>query len=165
MTVYIENECNASFDFEMKAQLELLTQAVLDYAGCPYEAEVSVTIVDRDEIQQINYEFRQIDHCTDVLSFPMMEYDAPADFEGDAFQGSITTSPETGELILGDIVLCAPVIYEQAKEYGHTPLREFSFLVVHSLLHLLGYDHMEEEERMEMEQVQREIMNKLQINR
>lgn len=165
MTVYIENECNASFDFEMQSQLELLTQAVSDYVGCPYESEVSVTIVDKDEIHQINYEFRQIDRCTDVLSFPMMEYDKPADFDGTAFQGSITMSPETDELILGDIVLCAPVIYEQAEEYGHTPLREFSFLVVHSLLHLFGYDHMEEDERLEMEQAQREIMNKLQINR
>ncbi|MCI5732265.1 MAG: rRNA maturation RNase YbeY, partial [Eubacterium sp.] len=69
------------------------------------------------------------------------------------------------ELVLGDIVLCSDVVREQAEEYGHSELREFSFLVVHSLLHLFGYDHVEEEERIEMEEKQRDIMNQLQILR
>lgn len=165
MTIDIENECNASFEFDIHSQLELLVRAVAEHEHCPYDTEVGVTIVDKDEIQQLNYEFRQVERCTDVLSFPMMEYDEPSDFESTAFLGSITMSPETDELLLGDIVLCAPVIEEQAREYGHSVLREFSFLVVHSLLHLFGYDHMEEEERIEMERVQKEIMSELQINR
>ena len=165
MTILFENECGMSFDFSMDRQLELLVRTVTDYVHCPYETEVSVTLADKDEIHRVNKEFRQVDRPTDVLSFPMMEYDSPADFCGNSFQNSLTVSPETDELILGDIMLCAPVICEQAEEYGHSILREFSFLVVHSQLHLFGYDHMEEEERNEMEQVQREIMKILNIER
>ena len=74
-------------------------------------------------------------------------------------------NPETGELLLGDIMVSLEKVVSQAEEYGHSLLREFSFLVVHSLLHLFGYDHMEEDERAEMEEKQREIMKKLQILR
>lgn len=165
MTVLFENECGMAFDFSMEKQLALLIQAVADYVSCPYEPEVSVTLVDKEEIHRINQQFRQVDRPTDVLSFPMMEYDAPADFAGSAFEESLTVSPETGELVLGDIMLCAPVICEQAEEYGHSQLREFSFLVVHSMLHLFGYDHMEDKERKEMESAQREIMQILKIER
>lgn len=165
MTVLFENESSISFDFPEEEHLARLIRAVCGYVGCPYEVEVSVTIVDKDRIQQVNSEFRQIDRPTDVLSFPMMEYDSPADFLGEAFCSSLSLSPESEELILGDILLCAPVVCEQAEEYGHSRLREFSFLAVHSLLHLFGYDHIEEEEREEMESAQREIMDILQIGR
>ena len=94
-----------------------------------------------------------------------MEYDRPADFEGEAFLSSMAVSPDTEELVLGDIVLCAEVIHEQAQEYGHSELREFSFLTVHSMLHLFGYDHMDEGERDEMEKEQRAIMEQLKIYR
>ena len=83
----------------------------------------------------------------------------------ETFENSLTTSFESQELLLGDIVLCTDIIKSQAKEYGHSEKREFSFLVVHSLLHLLGYDHMEEEERVQMEEHQREIMSGLKIGR
>lgn len=165
MTVFFENESSLSFDFPEEEYLAKLIRAVCDYVHCPYEVEVSVTLVDRDRIRQVNHEFREIDRPTDVLSFPMMEYNSPADFTGEAFCTSISLSPESEELILGDILLCAPVVCEQAAEYGHSRLREFSFLVVHSLLHLFGYDHMEEGEREVMESAQREIMNMVQINR
>ena len=99
----------------------------------------------------MNLEQRGIDRPTDVLSFPMIEYDAPGDFSvideetGDAF------TPETGELMLGDIVISKEKVLSQAEEYGHSPKREYAFLIAHSMLHLFGYDHMEEEERAEME--------------
>lgn len=165
MTILFENESGFEFDFPMEEQLEQLITFVSDYVKCPYESEVSVTMVTKEEIHQINQETRQVDRPTDVLSFPMMEYDKPGDFDGDSFLTSISVNPETEELILGDIVLCADVICEQAEEYGHSRLREFSFLVVHSMLHLFGYDHMEEDERLEMEARQKEIMDALKIYR
>ena len=112
----------------------------------------------------MNLEQRGIDRPTDVLSFPMIEYDAPGDFSvideetGDAF------NPETGELMLGDIVISKEKVLSQAEEYGHSPKREYAFLIAHSMLHLFGYDHMEEEERAEME-AQRAIMEKVGIPR
>ncbi len=113
----------------------------------------------------MNLEQRGIDRPTDVLSFPMIEYDAPGDFSvideetGDAF------NPETGELMLGDIVISKEKVLSQAEEYGHSPKREYAFLIAHSMLHLFGYDHMEEEERAEMEAHQRAIMEKVGIPR
>lgn len=165
MTLYVENQGGREFSFSVEEQLDKLTAFVTKYVGCPYEPELSVTLVTKEEIHRLNREFRQVDRPTDVLSFPMIEYEEPALFSGPSFEESLTLSPETGELVLGDIVLCSEVVSEQAGQYGHTELREFSFLVVHSLLHLFGYDHIEEEERVEMEQMQKEIMNKLQIMR
>lgn len=165
MTIYWEDEGNDTFDFSVEEQLQKLTSFVVDYVNCPYEVEVSVTLVDKDEIHRLNKEFRNVDKPTDVLSFPMMEYEKTAEFESDIFEQSIVISPETEELMLGDIVICSQVVDEQAKQYGHSKIREFSFLVVHSLLHLFGYDHIEENERIQMEQVQKDIMEKLQINR
>ena len=165
MTIYVENEGDYEYSFSVEEQLDKLAAFVTDYVCCPYEPEISVTLVTKEEIHRLNREFRQVDRPTDVLSFPMMDYDSSADFSGRSFEESLTISPETGEIVLGDIVICSDVVREQAEEYGHSELREFSFLVVHSLLHLFGYDHMEEEERIEMEEKQREIMNQLQILR
>lgn len=165
MTIYVEDEGGYTFSFSVKEQLDRLVSHVTEYVGCPYEPEVSVTLVTKEEIHRLNREFRQVDRATDVLSFPMMEYDEPADFDGVAFRSSLTTNPESGEMVLGDIVLCSQVVCEQAEEYGHSVWREFSFLVVHSLLHLFGYDHIEEKERVEMEEKQKHIMEQLQILR
>lgn len=165
MTIYIEDQGGCEFSFSIEEQLDRLTAFVTEYVGCPYETELSVTLVTREEIHRLNREFRQVDNPTDVLSFPMTEYDTPARFSGPLFEDSLTLSPETGEMILGDIVLCSGIVCEQAEEYGHSKLREFSFLVVHSLLHLFGYDHVEEGERAKMEQLQKKIMNELQIMR
>ena len=165
MTIYFENESSQSFPFDLKEQAENVISFVCDHEKCPYEVEVSVTMVEKETIRQMNATHREVDRVTDVLSFPMMEYDAPGRFEGQAFENSITISPESEELVLGDIVLCSEVIQEQAKEFGHSQLREFSFLIVHSMLHLFGYDHMEEEEREQMETLQREIMDQMGISR
>ncbi len=165
MTLYFEDEARLSFEFDMEKQLEKVISFVKDYLKCPYDVEVSVTMVDKSTIQNVNSEFRKMENPTDVLSFPMMEYDRPAAFSGPAFQNSLSLSPDTGEVVLGDIVLCSEVIKEQAKEYGHSEIREFSFLVVHSMLHLFGYDHILEKDRMEMEEEQRKIMNILGIQR
>ena len=165
MTIYLEDMGKVTFPFEPEEQIKKLAAFVTDFVKCPYEPEISVTLVTKEEIHELNRTHRNVDRPTDVLSFPMMEYDAPADFSGEKFCKTLTVSPESEEMMLGDIVLCSEVVCEQAEEYGHSLLREFSFLVVHSLLHLFGYDHMEEEEREEMEEKQREIMKKLQILR
>lgn len=165
MTIFFENESKTEFEFPIEETLEFLVKTVSDYVACPYEVEVSVVATDKEAIHKANRDFRQTDRPTDVLSFPMMEYNVPADFNGPAFLKSLTLSPETDELVLGDIMVCSPIVYEQAQEYGHSVYREFSFLVVHSMLHLFGYDHMEEDEREQMEKAQREIMKIANIER
>ena len=132
----------------------------LDYEKCPYEAEVNVILTDNQAIQEINREHRQIDAPTDVLSFPMVDYEAPSDFDHveDAVEDYF--NPETGELMLGDIVISVDKVEEQAEKYGHSQTRELAFLVAHSMLHLCGYDHMEEEERLLMEARQNEILER-----
>lgn len=165
MTVFFEDEANISFDFDPLRQLEKVISFVKEHVGCPYDVEVSVTLVDKPSIWEINAQHRGMDRPTDVLSFPMMEYDEPADFEGPAFCSTVAISPDTDELVLGDIVLCSQIVKEQAEEYGHSEMREFTFLSVHSMLHLFGYDHISENDRMVMEGKQREIMEGLGIGR
>ena len=132
----------------------------MDYEGCPYEAEVSVVLTDNPSIQEINRDYRQIDRPTDVLSFPMVDYERPADFCGLEEQAEDYFNPETGELMLGDIIVSVDKVEEQAEKYGHSQARELAFLVAHSMLHLFGYDHMEEEERLVMERKQAEILER-----
>lgn len=165
MTINIEKEVEITFDFEEDAYVEKVILAALDYVDCPYEAEVNVLFTDNDGIHEMNKEFREIDRPTDVLSFPMVEYEVPGNFDNLEEEQEECFHPETGELLLGDIVLSYDKIKEQAKEYGHSELRELCFLVAHSMLHLAGYDHMEDGEREQMEQMQREILEKLGILR
>ena len=155
MTIDISYETGIELDIPYEDIIRQMVVAALDYENCPYEAEVSVTVVDDKEIQEINKTYRNIDKATDVLSFPMYEYEKAADF--DKLDDS-AFNPESGELLLGDIVISAEKVTAQAKEYGHSKEREFAFLLVHSMLHLLGYDHMEEEERLVMESKQKEIL-------
>ena len=103
---------------------------------CPYETEVSLLLTTDEEIKEINRMQRQIDRATDVLSFPMADYETPGDFSHlDEDAGLF--HPDTGELMLGDIVISVDKVFEQAEEYGHSLLREYAFLIAHSMLHLL----------------------------
>ena len=112
----------------------------------------------------MNREFRQIDRPTDVLSFPMVAYGKPGDFSA-LGQDEDNFNPDTGEAMLGDIVLNVEWVKEQARQYGHSEEREYAFLILHSMLHLLGYDHMTEEDAAQMEGKQREILNQMGILR
>ena len=164
MSLYIEDESSITLPIEAESIANLVVEAALDYIQCPFEAEVNLLLTDDEAIHEMNQEFRQVDRSTDVLSFPMLEYAIPGDFseieeQEDAF------NPETGELMLGDIVISKEHVLAQAEAYAHSPKREFAFLIAHSMLHLFGFDHMEEEERMIMEAKQREIMEKVQILR
>lgn len=160
MTHLIECETDTDWSFDYMKLYENAVDTVLDEEGCPYEGSVSLLITDDEQIRAINKENRDIDAPTDVLSFPMIEYTSPSDFSrleesGDNFD------PESGELLLGDIVLSAPRVEAQAKEYGHDIQREYAFLIVHSMLHLCGYDHMNDSDRELMEERQKIIMKKL----
>ena len=120
---------------------------------------VSVTLTDNDMIHDINLSERGIDKPTDVLSFPMVDFDAPNDLSYAEKYPQDYFNPETGELLLGDIVISLEKVASQAKEYGHSDKREIAFLVAHSCLHLFGYDHIDEADRVKMEGLQNEILN------
>ncbi len=164
MTINIENEYEKIIELPYEDIIESVVNEAIDYEGCPYECEVNVLITDDNAIHEINEEFRQIDRSTDVLSFPMIDYTSPADFEGFDDRGELF-NPETGELMLGDIVISMDHVYSQASEYGHRAEREIAFLTAHSMLHLMGYDHIEDDERLEMERRQEEILFRLGITR
>lgn len=163
MTINIENEYGdfAAFEESLSEKADIIVEktviTALDHEKCPYECSVDVLFTDDDSIHEINLEQRSIDRSTDVLSFPMIEYEAPACFDGfddmtDLFD------PETGELLLGDIVISIDHVKKQADDYGHSAARELAFLVAHSMLHLMGYDHMNDNEREIMEERQRDIL-------
>ena len=116
-------------------------------------AEVSVTLTDDAHIHVINREYRNVDRPTDVISFALTESEEPEIIGGGEHE------------VLGDLIISLERMRAQAAEYGHTELRELSFLTVHGMLHLLGYDHMEAEERIEMEEEQRAVMEELGITR
>ena len=164
MTLLFEDEGALALPLECKELAETVVEAALDYVNCPYEAEVSLLLTMNGEIQEMNREFRQIDRATDVLSFPMVDYEIAGQFDflenTDAY-----FHPESGELMLGDIVISKEKVLSQAEEFGHSVKREYAFLIAHSMLHLFGYDHMEDAQRIEMETMQKEILNQLQITR
>lgn len=115
-------------------------KVTLDAEGVDMPCEVSVLITNDKVIREINLEFRGIDKPTDVLSFPMIDFSPPGWVE----PGSNAADPETGLTPLGEIVISAPVVRGQAREYGHSLEHETVYLTVHSVLHLLGYDHVDE---------------------
>lgn len=164
MTLLFEEEGSLKLLLPCEALAVKVIEMALDYAKCPYEAEVNLLLTMNDEIQEMNRNFRGIDRATDVLSFPMVDYEAAGSFSflEDALE---YFNPESGELMLGDIVISKEKVVSQAEEYGHSIEREYAFLIAHSMLHLFGFDHMEEEERAVMERKQAEILERLQILR
>ena len=165
MTYQFENESNISFRFDWEQTARDVIDEALAYEDCPYETEVTLLVTDNQQIQQMNHDFRGIDTPTDVLSFPLLSYDEPSAFDNleDCFEDCF--NPDTGELMLGDIVISADKVIEQAAAYGHSEQREFAFLIAHSMLHLFGYDHMCEEDEGIMIAKQKEILDRLSITR
>lgn len=164
MTVNIEYEAEKKLNIPYEEIIRKVIEEAIDYAECPYEAELNVVLTDNESIHQINLDTREIDRPTDVLSFPTLEYDEPGDFSIIS-EDSYDFNPDTGELMLGDIVISVEKVEEQAEAYGHSQERELGFLVAHSMLHLFGYDHMIDDERIVMEQKQEEILQKCNIPR
>ena len=150
MDVLFENNTNEEINYKL---IEKVISEALRYEGVNDNTEVSVTIVDNEESRKINNKFRNIDRATDVLSFPLIDFDNES-------------LPDDGSKIyLGDIIISIERAKEQAKEYGHSIDREIGFLTAHSMLHLLGYDHMVPEEEKEMFAKQEEILNNLGLRR
>lgn len=150
MDVLFENNTNIEVNREL---IEKVIAESLRYENVSNNCEISVTIVDNEEIHQINLKHRGIDRATDVLSFPLI------DFEKE------TLPTDGSKIYLGDIIISIERAMEQAKEYGHSIDREVGFLTAHSMLHLLGYDHMVEDEEKVMFKKQEEILNNLNLRR
>lgn len=150
MKIYLEE--GQALAGEMEDRLAEAAACVMEAEEvCGDRAEISLTMVSPEEIRELNRDYRDVDSVTDVLSFPQ--------FEGKE------ELPEEGEICLGDVVICEDKVREQAAEYGHSYEREFTYLFVHSLLHLLGYDHMNDEEKAVMRNKEEEVMNRLDLRR
>lgn len=167
MSLHLENEYKPPLlsDFDIQATAAEVVEAVIDEEQCPFECDVELTLVDNEAIHEINRTHRQIDQPTDVLSFPLIEPEAFADYDKIEAHAEAYFDPDSGELLLGDIVLSLDKVKSQAAEYGHSEKREYAFLIAHSMLHLFGYDHMTPEEAAVMEEKQRQILHRLQIER
>ena len=148
MTLLIDNRTDFDLSDEMQTLLARACKESLDYEEFGPDCEISLSIVSDEEIHNINRQFRNIDNPTDVLSFPQLTFE----------EGEEADVNENGEIVLGDIIISIDKAREQAKEYGHSLERELAFLAVHSMLHLMGYDHMEKDEEEDMFQRQKEIL-------
>lgn len=151
MIYFLNDQEKFEIRYEQKILIRRAVEATLAYEGYKNNAEVSVTFTDNEGIKKINSEFRGIDKPTDVLSFPLTDYEATDGILVDELDGS-----------LGDIVISLERAKEQADEFGHSFEREVAFLTVHSMLHLLGYDHVNgEEEELDMRRRQSEILKNM----
>ena len=147
MEIYINNrQDKVEIDENIYDILKEVIKECLILEGKSLNYEISLSFVDNKEIKMLNKEYRNVDKETDVLSFPMGEEDF------------LVPLP-----LLGDIIISAEKALEQSKEYGHSLLREISYLTAHSMFHLLGYDHMEEDEKEIMRQKEKDVMKKLKI--
>ncbi len=139
--------------------IELAIKASLSEEDMDENCEISVTLCTNEEIAGLNKEYMNRDGATDVLSFPQLAFDE----DKCIFEDSMTYNGEN--LLLGDIVISLERAAEQAEEYGHSMKREVGFLTVHSMLHLLGYDHMEDAEREEMQAKEKKILSAINLPR
>ena len=165
MSLNLEVEVDVPFTFDYEALADEVVAFTIDHEGFPYEAEVNLTLTDNEGIHEINRMYRQIDAPTDVLSFPMLSYEQAGDFSALEEDYEDNFNPDTGEIMLGDIVISVDRVRKQAAAYGHSERREFAFLIVHSMLHLFGYDHMTPEDAAVMEPKQRQILEEMNISR
>lgn len=158
-------DMNGLMEADLREFVKTTAEKAIDLLSLPRPVDVSISIVTAEEIRELNAEQREIDKVTDVLSFPMLYFENPKEEAAFAEEEITALNPETGNLFLGDIILCFDKAREQAEEYGHSLERELAFLTIHSLLHLVGYDHMTAEEETQMFDYQTEILNLLNIRR
>lgn len=165
MQLYLDNETEHQFDFDVESIALKVINKVLEVEKCPYDVEVNLLLTDNDGIREYNCQMRDIDSPTDVLSFPGLFFEEPSVFFIAPGEEMDYTNPESGMIILGDIIISVDKVLEQADEYGHSVMREFAFLVAHSMYHLCGYDHMTETEAAVMEDKQAAVLAELAITR
>ncbi len=164
MRLFLDNDTDVIMDFDYEKVATDVIEAVLKALGCPFDVQVNVLLTDNETIRAYNRDNRDIDRPTDVLSFPGLEFEKPGVYELTGDEADYI-DPETGLVVLGDIIISLDKVREQAQEYGHTKLREYAFLIAHSMLHLSGFDHMTAEEASDMEARQESILNSLHISR
>jgi probable rRNA maturation factor len=165
--IFIDNRQNR---VEVENELEQALNQAIEYSlkeeKVSQDYEVSIIFVDNEEIKKLNFEFRNIQRETDVLSFPMLEYPPHKIFKEIYLNHKFDDSYyDEGKLVLGDIALSLEKALEQSIEFGHSFYREVCYLTIHSILHLLGYDHIEDEDKIVMRCREEEILSKLNINR
>lgn len=165
--IYIDNrQDKLKIDKNILDSVSCIIEYALEEEEVNIDTEVSVIFIDNDEIKKINKEQRNIDNVTDVLSFPMLEYPRGKVYKEVYKDNNFAVADlNEGKLVLGDIVLSLEKAKEQSEEYGHSLLREVCYLTIHSVLHLLGYDHMEEEEKSIMRKREEEILERFNITR
>lgn len=158
--IILENEQNKEeLTTEIETAIIDVCRAVLEEEECEFDAQISITLTDNDTIREINRQQRGIDRATDVLSFPMLEFDDDGNADGEY-------EMDGDYVLLGDIVISMERAREQSEEFGHSLLRETAFLTAHSMLHLLGYDHVDDKEGEEiMCNKQEKILSSLGITR
>ena len=144
-------------ELENNTNLEIDISNLENIANTLTKKDIELMVVNNEEMRLLNKEHRNIDKATDVLSFPM--------FEKDELVQKIKEKSFEHEDVLGDIVISIPKVEEQAKEYGHSFERELSYMVVHGFYHLMGYDHIKEEDKKEMRPKEEKILNDLKIIR
>lgn len=150
MLIYLEE--GQELEASLMEKLNQAASALFEAEGVDMErAEISLTLLSLEEIRELNRDYRDVDRETDVLSFPQYE--------------CVEDMPEEGELCLGDVVICLDKVKSQAEEFGHSFEREFVYLFVHSLLHLLGYDHMEDDEKAVMRAKEEATMKEINLLR
>lgn len=157
---YLNQQDKHKLTKELKGLIKAAAAATLQYMDFRKDVEISVMLTDNEGIQALNALHRNIDRPTDVLSFPMFDYDENGEIMEDYAEFN-----EMGDLCLGDIVISLERAKEQAEDYGHSFVREVTFLTVHSMLHLLGYDHMTPEDEEEMFGYQNDILEEMGISR
>ena len=144
-------------DYDIRKQMSIAAEKAVLCEGIRSECAIHVCLCDDDMITDINQKYRGISSSTDVLSFPM--------FEKDELENKIKNRLFEHEDVLGDIIISIPKVEEQAKEYGHSFERELSYMIVHGFYHLMGYDHIKEEDKKEMRPKEEKILNQLNILR
>ena len=159
---------NKTFPFDIYRLTKKILKEVLDYEKLDIDVSVNVLITGRYRIRRINKEQRNIDKVTDVLSFPNIKFDKSSNFNKFIKKGNIDISIldlNDNTIFLGDIVICYDKIISQSKKYNHSIKREYSFLLTHSIFHLLGYDHDIEKNEKIMFKKQEDVLNRLKIIR
>lgn len=159
LTVY-NNQKVREISKDLQKLIENAVKLCVKKEGFSYPCEASITLTDNENIRELNLAHREIDEATDVLSFPLIEY---VNGEPEIQPGDI--DPDSGRIFLGDIIISVEKAFEQAQNYGHSMERELSFLAVHGILHLLGYDHETETEEKLMFSLQEDILNEMRLFR
>lgn len=155
VNVIIEYDANPIEEINLEEIVKKCAEKAFELENVGFDTEISVTLTDNEGIRGINAEYRNIDSETDVLSFPQFDFETPSQFDEDEL------FLDEGAVMLGDIVLSKDKIFEQATEYGHGVVRETAYLTVHSLMHLLGYDHMTDDEKSVMRSHEEAVLSAL----